>query len=372
MELKKKYLFFCSKLEGGGAEKHLVRILNEADFDQFEIHLALTRGNGSYEKDLDNRIITHYLASGQSSTLALVKSYMPLRKLVKVLKPELVMSVMDRQNIILSLLKKRNKFFPRTILCCQNAVSNSLSNSGIVGRVFKPRIDKLYNTNYSIIAISQGIKDELIRDFKIKIPIHLIYNAGFDSNKPHSSKDLIVKQDGVTALIAVGRLTTQKGFDVLLNAIYEIREREDFHLWLLGQGPDETLLKDMASKLKIEDRVSFLGFQPNPYPYFEKADIFVLSSRWEGFGNVITEAMSTGCAIVATDCNYGPSEIITHNQNGILVAVEDAQALATAIVNLIEDPTKQNELAENGYIRSDDFSPSKISKLYFDFFATKT
>ncbi len=368
---KRKLLFFCSKLEGGGAEKHLVRVLNKTDFQKFEIHLALSRSGGAYEVELDDRVIKHYLTSSSSSTASLFKSYFPLKKLIGGLSPDLVISMLDRQNIILSLLKKNSRSFPKTILCCQNAVSKSLEDSGIIGKVFRRSVPKLYNRNTAIVALSEGVKEELQEDFSIRIPVKVIYNAGFDEQIEELASQpsaIPAYSDEVTYLVAAGRFTRQKGFDVLIRSLSLIESTTPYHLLLLGTGADKEALKDLAKEVGVLDKISFMGFQKNPYPYFKAAKIFVLSSRWEGFGNVITEAMRCKCAVVSTDCNFGPGEIISHGTNGLLVPVEDERLLALNISSLINDNSKRQKLAEAGYKRASEYLPEKISGFYYNYF----
>jgi glycosyltransferase involved in cell wall biosynthesis len=133
-----------------------------------------------------------------------------------------------------------------------------------------------------------------------------------------------------TNILAVGRLDPVKGFDMLLDAMGRI-EDTDCHLHIIGDGGERGALERRAVGLGIADRVTFHGFKKNPYPYMRAADLFVLSSRYEGFPNVVMEALALGCPVVAFDCPGGTAELIEHGSNGFLVPAGDVGALAREI-----------------------------------------
>ncbi|MBI5050964.1 MAG: glycosyltransferase, partial [Nitrospirae bacterium] len=147
-----------------------------------------------------------------------------------------------------------------------------------------------------------------------------------------------LKEKECPVLVNAGRLIHQKGQDILLNAFKLVLEKTPARLIILGEGP---LLKDLlklSETLKIKDNVDFAGFQKNPYTFMSHCDVFVLPSRWEGFPNVMIEAMACGAAVVATRCQSGPEEVITDSVNGLLVPVEDEEKLSEAILKAIANP----------------------------------
>lgn len=362
---REKLLFFCSRLGGGGAEMHLVRIINELPFDQYEVHLALTRPGGGYEDQLDKRVEVHYLSDSQSSTAALIKSWRPLRKAVRTIRPTHVISVMDRQNILASAVKffAGKRFRSKLILCCQVAPSKDLS-ADRVGRWIAGRIPFFYNKADKIIAISKGVREDLINNHRVRIPVDVVYNAGWDLSLKDRLDEEVDVVKAPMQFVACGRLTGQKGFDILLDSIALMPKDIEFNCWIIGEGKDRGMLENKVGELKISERVSFLGFRKNPFKYFAAADAFVLSSRWEGFGNVIVEAMACRTPVVSTDCDYGPGEIITHGESGWLVPVEDAEKLSEGMARLASDEELRRSLAESGLKRADHFIASRISAEY--------
>ena len=122
-------------------------------------------------------------------------------------------------------------------------------------------------------------------------------------------------------------------------------------------------LENYTKELDISHNVVFLGFQSNPFKYLSRATVFVLSSLWEGFGNVIIEAMACGIPVISTRCPSGPDEIITNEVNGLLVPVGDMNALAKAILRLLEDESLRKRIAEAGRKRAEDFRVKLICAL---------
>jgi len=147
-------------------------------------------------------------------------------------------------------------------------------------------------------------------------------------------------------ITAAGRLTHQKGFDLLIEAFSRIgKDKADWSLVILGEGEDRGLLQNLISRLSLHDRVFLPGRVQSLEPVLRKSDIFVLSSRYEGFPNVLLEAMAMGLPVLSTDCPYGPGDIIRQGYDGILVPNQDIQALANALGALMENEEERGRLA---------------------------
>ena len=135
-------------------------------------------------------------------------------------------------------------------------------------------------------------------------------------------------------------------------------------LYILGEGSERPRLEKLIQDLGLHPVVRLLGFQPNPYATMRQADVFVLSSDYEGFGNVIVEAMALGVPVIATDCPYGPREILAGGKYGVLVPPGDEQALADAILSLLRDPDARRRLGVEAKKRAEEFSVEKIVLSY--------
>lgn len=162
-------------------------------------------------------------------------------------------------------------------------------------------------------------------------------------------------------ILTVGSLKDQKNHPLLLRT-FATMPRPDARLMLLGKGENEAALRTLASDLGIADRVIFAGFHADPSPFYTSADLFVLSSDYEGFGNVIVEALSFGLPVVSTDCPSGPAEILQGGRFGRLVPVGDAIALAQTIQDALDAPVDSDALIR----RSADFAPEIVARKYLD------
>ncbi|MFW8566987.1 glycosyltransferase family 4 protein [Orrella sp. 11846] len=162
-------------------------------------------------------------------------------------------------------------------------------------------------------------------------------------------------------LLAVGRLSKEKGFDVLLQALAQSRLPErGVILTILGEGPERAALQALADDLKISGAVEMPGVVPNPSDWMAQASLFVLSSRYEGFPNALLEAMAMGCPVIATDCDSGPRDIVDHERNGWLVPVDDFQALSKALLKVFNDRALRQHLGSQATAVRDRFSVDSV------------
>ena len=148
-------------------------------------------------------------------------------------------------------------------------------------------------------------------------------------------------------MVAAGRLSEEKGFDKLIEAFAKIAPHHpDWHLAILGEGPERASLEHRVREHGLQGRVEIPGVVRNPEDYFHASDIFVLTSRYEGFPNALCEAMACGLPVVSFDCPVGPGEIINHGENGSLVPAGDVSALAAALRRVIENPEEAARMAD--------------------------
>jgi glycosyltransferase involved in cell wall biosynthesis len=165
-------------------------------------------------------------------------------------------------------------------------------------------------------------------------------------------------------------MAPQKGFDILIDSFARIAS--DFPAWdlvIVGDGDDRRALEARVAAAKLGDRVLLPGQVGNMPDWYERADLYVLSSRFEGFSMTIVEAMASGCAVVSFDCDAGPGDIITHGYDGLLVgAVGDPQELADALSTLMKDDEKRALMAERARAVVDRFSVARVFSLWRDVF----
>jgi glycosyltransferase involved in cell wall biosynthesis len=162
-------------------------------------------------------------------------------------------------------------------------------------------------------------------------------------------------------LIAIGNLKQEKDFPLLLEAFAKVRQQVNARLLILGEGQERNRLEGRRAKLGLDAFVDMPGFVANPYAYLARADLFLLSSASEGFGNVVVEALACGTPIVSTDCS-GPREILADGRHGRLVAVGDPHEFASAILAALEVEHDRAALIR----RSQDFSVKKAADAYLE------
>ncbi|MDB5969470.1 MAG: glycosyl transferase family 1 [Hydrocarboniphaga sp.] len=208
---------------------------------------------------------------------------------------------------------------------------------------------RLYPLASGVIAVSEGVRQDTLaitglaagRVVVIRNPVitpALALQAAEPTPHPWLADKL------VPVIIGMGRLTRQKDFPTLLRAFAAIQEQRPSRLILLGEGGDRAALAALAAELGITEHLSIAGFQKNPYAWLARADLFVLSSAWEGSPNALTEALALGVPCVSTRCPSGPEELLADGRYGPLVAVGDHAALAQAMLATLASPLPAEQL----------------------------
>src|SRR5699024_8610586 len=219
-------------------------------------------------------------------------------------------SFLPNPNLVNILSKRKEK----VIISVRNFMSKSLSSSKLF--IYKKVIKHLYNKAHLIVAVSEAIKLDLIKNFGVNedkiIVIHNFYDI--KNIREDSIKKLSLKKQNIfkqPTIITSGRLSNQKGQWHLIRAFSKVKEKiPNAQLVILGKGDLKSKLIDITYKLKLENSIHLLGFQSNPFKYIAEADIFVLPSLYEGFPNALCEAMACGLPVISTDCQSGPREIL--------------------------------------------------------------
>lgn len=369
-----RVLFFLNTLGGGGAEMHFVRMAGALPALGIEPIFVTLRGGGSYERMLPETAQHHVLDVGnaKSTVIQLARSVTPLADLIDRLKPDLVCGILALTALAAIAAAKRSDHDPKVVLGIQNALETEVYKRRTpVAIAQRMLIPLLWPKADAIIALSRGVADDVARNVpSCADRIMVIHNCGLPSDREIEEVAHLLpdRPAGRAVIIAVGRLTAQKDYPTLLAALLAMKTRPAPELWILGTGEKEASLKELVQRSGLGDLVHFLGFRSDVLAYMRAADLFVLSSQWEGFANVIVEAMAMGTPVVSTDCPHGPGEIISDGVNGSLVPVRNAAALAQAMDDLLLDQSRLEKYSAAGLVRSRDFSVKAIAGQYAEAF----
>jgi len=361
-----KILFVCSSLGGGGAERALLNIINYLNRSKFQPHLALLQMGGEFISDLLTDIHLYDLNSRKNGFIKRnFLRILDLKKLIVDLEPTLIVSINWQVNLITIIAKWLSNISSPLIIIEQIAPKES-GQVDWKRRVFKLIERYLYPKADVIVTASSGIASELEKDYGIpEYKIHTIHNpVSIEEINIRALEKICFKSSTLPAIISVGRLVKQKNYRLLLESVFELLKTHPVELYILGQGPEESSIRFLASKLGINQHVHLLGFTTNPFAYMKQADIFAITSDFEGFGNVIVEAMVCGTPVVATDCNYGPREILEDGTFGVLIPVGNKIELVEAFKSLLDNPEKRKQFSELGKKRALVFSLDIIIQVY--------
>lgn len=374
MENRIKVLFVAPHLDGGGSERVLLNLINSIDRNLIVPELLVFKKEGSLADQLSgdinvvkNRVcrprfavfeLSKLIKENQYDAVFTFKQYIALVVFAAVKLSGVRLPIIYREITHVSAELGRN-FTGLNI--------HRLYNNSCVYRF-------LYKHMSAIIAPSQEIKKDLrtrfsVHEEKITV-IHNPVNVRFieDSCKEEVSHPWF--HENIPLLISAGRLVKQKNFELLINAFKRlIAMGYTARLVIIGKGEDRDKLTNMIKKLGLEEIAVILEHQPNPFKYISKADIFILSSLWEGFPNILLEAMICGTAVISTDCPSGPAEIITNNVDGLLIESGNTEQLACAVAGLLEDNGRLMSLGKVGREKVlGSYTTEKIIPLYMKLF----
>jgi glycosyltransferase involved in cell wall biosynthesis len=279
-----------------------------------------------------------------------------IAQVIRRFQPDRVISFMEAANIPAILSAAIVGFRKKLIVSVHNDPSR-------FPRFYQWAIRLLYPFAHATVAVSEGISSELRRNFGLAksrvVPIpNPIDVAG--------AREAVQQEQRGDYILAVGRLNRQKGFDLLLRAYAKMRERIRRPLVILGDGPERSSLLALAEALHVAGDVQLRGSVENPFAIMAAADLMVVSSRYEGWGVALAEAMACGCPAVSFACNYGPSEIIEDGKSGLLVTPENVEELAGRMGDVLENRDLHDRLAAGATERVQRFDAAVVAPLWLE------
>ncbi len=303
------------------------------------VDLVLVKAQGEYLQEIPDTVRVVDLDSPSvASAIPLMVRY--LRKEA----PSAILTALTHMNVAVTTARWLARSKARLVLSERNQISlKAASVRAWRQRLVYAGVRFTYPLADTVTAVSKGVANDVLQFARVKPQnVQVIYNPAFGDDLIVRSQEHLdhpwFAEGQPPVVLAVGRLHHQKGFDILLDAFSAVLVERPCRLIILGEGEQRETLERQAQQLGIAAYVQLPGFVKNPYAYMNRAALFVLSSRWEGLPGALIEAMACGCAVVATDCPSGPAEIIENITQGAIVPVEDADALAAAMLEALNTP----------------------------------
>lgn len=356
-----KIAFVIPLLSSGGAERATASIASAIDAERYEPVIVLqSDGPRTYAPAKHVRVVE---VGAPRTHTALV----PMTRTLRAERPDLVYAVLPHLALICAaatqtMVRQR----PKLAVGIQNNLGAELpqwSNGALLQRL----TPWVYRRADALVTVSSGLGDEAVEDFgaareKVRVIPNSVavetIRAGAAQPEPHRWLD----DPAITTLVAIGRLVAQKNYAVLLSAFAQLAPRHpNARLLILGEGELRADIEARIEQLGLGEVVELAGSRPNPFGYLARADVFVSSSDFEGFPMVHLEALACGVPVVATDCDFGPSEILgTDERWGVLAPTGSASGFATAIERLLADPARAAQLRADGPARADAFRLERV------------
>ncbi len=392
---RRRIALLLTDLNGGGVQKMTVSLAGALAARGHEAVIVLYSARGVLNSQLPPDVALHHLKAAsriatrltpiRADPLALPRltlpvllarkpppglKYLPsLARFLDRYRPDALISAAPNCNLAAVWANRLAGGRTKILISERTAPSKMLTKSGSWRTRFLPALmHRTYQQADVIVAVSRALGDDLAAVTRIpRERIVTIYNPVVGANLAELAREPVdhpwFAPGAPPVVLSAGRLSPQKDFPTLIRAFASLRAGREARLVILGgataDGKTELRQQDLVSLaegLGVASDLCLLGFMPNPYAYMARSQVFVLSSAWEGFGNVLVEALACGCPVVSTDCPYGPSEILAGGRFGRLVPVGDATAMAEAMAEAMEGPTDRALLRR----RSEDFTVDEL------------
>ncbi|WP_368503228.1 glycosyltransferase [Alkalihalophilus sp. As8PL] len=339
--MSKKIAFLLYSLDGGGVERMTIHLAEAFVQKGYVVDLIVVNYTGDYLNEVPPEVRVQTFNKKKMSAC-----FLELCRYLRREKPNYLVSAKDYINVIAIMAKLVARVRTKVIVSCRVNLTEQVHHEPKKFKRIRTYVKYTYQKADEIVAVSKGVASDIQEITGVpKEKIHVIYNPVVSDKLIKKAEEPVAHpwfQEQKTVIVSVGRLHKQKDYPTLLRAFQSVfHNKPATRLLFIGDGPEEEELRALSRQLEIESVVDFVGFQTNPYPYMRQASLFVLSSGWEGFGNVLVEALAVGCPVVSTNCPSGPSEILENGIYGELVPVRDANKLAKAMVHTLGLPRNE-------------------------------
>lgn len=338
---KRRVLFLIPSLRGGGAERVIVTLLKHLDSSGFQLTIAVVDfRKAAFRDDIPPDVELIDLG------VARVRYALPkIAALIWKRRPDVVFSTLGHLNLALAMIRPLLPNGVRYVARETSIVSFTLQTYRLPA-VWRALYRRFYKRHDLVVCQSRYMENDLVEQFGYPRTKSVVINNPLDTERIRKLAaapiDQSIPHSGRINLVAAGRMTDEKGFDLLIEAIARLAD-PTICLFILGEGPLLGDLKRLVVARGVADQVEFVGFQPNPYAWLARADAFVLSSRYDGFPNVVLEALACGTPVVATPAPGGIREILDGIPECVVASEVSARSLADAISHWLRGTRKRVE-----------------------------
>jgi glycosyltransferase involved in cell wall biosynthesis len=363
-----KVCFVLPSLAGGGAERAAVLILNALDDERWDRWMYLFAREGPYVSEVASKI----QVADSTATRSRVGRWRALRRFVRRVRPDVVVAFLSYVSVLSATwaagVRARVVFVQQTPLSAFLADTDYHWSRPWDRRTFTAVTRIGYAGANLVVATSRGVADDLVQAFGVKpARVRVVPNPVDIPAIAAAAREPIDPAFAALwtspVIVAAGRLADAKNYPLLIEAMGILRQRLPARLFILGQGDQEVALRQLIQARGLGDAVRLCGFQGNPWRYIARADVFALTSRYEGFGNVLVEAMACGVPIVATS-SPGTRDIVSSGEDGLLVERHEASAVAAALERVLSDAALRGRMSEAARRHAERYRTGTVALAY--------
>lgn len=343
-----RVMFFRPSMAEGGADRVTLTALRLLDRRRFTPSLALMRLEGPHLAEVPRDVEVHHVRAPRLALAAPGLSWVLGRE-----QPDVLCSTSSTGNIVAAMAHAAARSQARLILSERTPLARD-DGRGAVGQLRRDAFSwakrKTYHRADLVTAVARGVAEQLVTELGLpEEKVRVLDNPVIDEQLAAGAAQALAEPArgffaGPPVILACGRLVSVKDYPTLLSAFALVRARAAARLCILGDGPERTALEARAAELGLGDSVLWAGFDPNPFRYMARASLLLHASRAEGMPGAQIQAMACGLPVVSTDCPFGPREVIREGENGYLVPVGDAAALAARALAVLTDAALRQRL----------------------------
>lgn len=355
-----KVLFFIPNLAHGGAERVLTNLVNHMDYNQFDVTVQTMFDVGIYQEKLNKEV--KYIGGFPWYFRGNIMAY-------KMFSPEFLFKhyIKGKYDIIVSYLEGTSARVIGGADCGQKSVCwihIQLDEQKYAAHAFRntDEMNRVYQSFDRIICVSDAVCQSFKKTIKVNVPTQVLYNtveADVIRTMAEEAIDDITFDDKEINIISVAKLMKSKGYDRLVRVLKRLRENGiPAHVYIVGKGEERSNLEKLLKDNHVSEYWTFVGFKENPYKYVKNADLYVCSSRIEGFSTAVTEALIVGTPVVSTNCSGAYELLGAQNEYGI-VTDNDENSLYEGIKQMVSTPEMLADYRQRAKLQGEKFSIKK-------------